>query len=146
MILIGVGLVVFVAVSALLARAWSADGSERSAITQLIEDEAHGDQVAMLASLKDCGRSRSCRSRVAGDVAALRHPGRVSILQLQPSTSFSLSGSTGTARVAWDVASSRPIVQCVRVQRSGDVIRGLRVELLAISPRIATEGNCPASF
>jgi len=70
----------------------------------------------------------------------------VSIIQLQPSTSFSVAGTLGTARVAWNVAGSLPIVQCVRVRRAGNAISGLRVELLEISPRIKSDSACPARF
>jgi hypothetical protein len=46
----------------------------------------------------------------------------------------------------WSVAGSLPIVQCVRVHRAGNVLSGLRVELLALSRRIASDSDCPASF
>ena len=46
--------------------------------------------------------------------------------------------------MAWDVGWSLPIVQCVRVRRAGNVLSGLRVELLEISPRIKTDADCPA--
>jgi hypothetical protein len=144
--LIGVGVIAFLAVSALLARAWSADGAERSAITTLLKAEARGDAAAMVARIQNCGDSAACQARVHANVAALTRPGAFSILQLEPSAGFSLSGTLGTARIAWKTASSLPIVQCVRVKRAGDVLSGLRIELLAISPRIKTDGNCPASF
>jgi hypothetical protein len=83
---------------------------------------------------------------VAQDVAALKRAGRVSILQLETSAGFSLTSTMGTARVAWDVGSSLPIVQCVRVRRAGDALSGLRIQLLAISRRIKTDGDCPATF
>jgi hypothetical protein len=145
-LLIGLGVILFLAVSALLARVFSADGAERSAITALVQAEARGDQSAMLSRLQDCRESAPCRARVATTATALSLPGRVSILQLQPSTGFSLAGTLGTARVAWNVGSSLPIVQCVRVRRAGNALSGLRIELLAISPRINSEGDCPQSF
>jgi hypothetical protein len=144
--LIGVGVIAFLAVSGLLARVWSADGAERSAITSLLKAQARGDAAAMVARIQNCSRSATCQARVHANVAALTRPGGVSILQLEPSAGFSLSGTLGTARVAWKTASSLPIVQCVRVKRAGDVLSGLTIELLAISPRIKTDGSCPASF
>ena len=78
------------------------------------------------------------------NAAALEHAGAVSIIQLQPSTSFSLGGTEGTARVAWEVGSSLPIVQCVKVRRAGNPISGLRVELLEVSRRIPSDAACPA--
>jgi hypothetical protein len=144
--LIALGVLVFLAISALLARAFSANGAEQSAITALVRAEAAGDKAAMLARIEGCARSAFCRARVAEDAAALKRPGAVSIINLQPSTSFSLSGNLGTARVAWRAGSSLPIVQCVRVRRSGDVISGLHVELLEVSARIKSDTGCPAHY
>ena len=47
----------FIGVSALLARAWSVDGAERSAITDLVEAEARGDQAGVVARIKGCDQS-----------------------------------------------------------------------------------------
>jgi hypothetical protein len=144
--LIALGVLVFLAISALLARAFSANGAEQSAITDLVRAEAAGNQVAMLGRIEGCAQSAFCRVRVAQDAAELRRSGEVSIINLQPSTSFSLSGTLGTARVAWRAGSSLPIVQCVRVRRSGDVISGLHVQLLELSARIKSDSACPARY
>ena len=141
-----VTVVLFLAVSALLARVFSADGAEGSAITSLIRAEAAGNAGGMVARLKGCRASTACQARVAQDAADLHRPGTVTILDDQPSTGFSLTSTLGTARVAWKVPSSLPIVQCVRVSRAGDALSGLRIELLEISVRIKTDGDCPARF
>ena len=70
----------------------------------------------------------------------------LSIIQLQPSTSFSLGGTEGTARVAWNAGGSLPIVQCVKVRRAGNPISGLSVQLLVVSKRIASDAACPAHY
>jgi len=134
------------AASALLARAFSAEGAERSAITALVQAQARGDIDGMLARIHGCAASAACRQRVAANAAVLRRPGSVSILQLLPSAGFSLAGTLGTARVAWRAAGSLPVVQCARVRRTGDVISGLQVQVLAISARIGTSADCPARF
>ena len=144
--LIAAGLLVFLAISALLARVFSVDGAERSAVTALIEAEARGDQNAMLARLRGCRTSAACQARVRADIATLRRPGTVAILQLQTSASFSLTSTLGAARVAWNVDSSLPIVQCVEVRRAGNALGGLRVELLAISVRLKSDAVCPSRF
>ncbi|MGZ4174452.1 MAG: hypothetical protein ACXVQR_08230 [Solirubrobacteraceae bacterium] len=144
--LIAIFVVLFLAVSAVLARVWSADGAESSAVSGLIQAEAHGDAAAMLAELTGCRADPSCRARVATAAASLRRPGAVLILQNQPSTGFSLTGTLGSARVAWRTGSGLPIVQCVKVRRAGNAISGLRVELLAITPRIKSDADCPAHF
>jgi hypothetical protein len=144
--LIVIGIVLFLAISAVLARVFSADDAERSAITSLIQAEARGDSNAMLANITGCAARVSCRARVTQNAAALTRSGSVSILQLNTSTSFSLTSSLGTARVAWQTPSSLPIVQCIRVRRAGNALTGLRVELLAISPRIESDSVCPTTF
>lgn len=139
-------LVVFVLISGLLARAFSIDGAERAAITQLVQDEAHGNSAAMRKLILDCARSVTCRARVTADAASLRRSGRVSILELNPSAGFSLTSTLGVARVAWRAGSALPVTQCVRVHRAGNVISGLSVQLLEISARIGTGSNCPDRF
>lgn len=143
---IAVAVLLFLTISAVLARVFSANGAERSAITALVRAQARGDANAILDDIVGCRSAPSCRRRATQNATALRHPGTVSIIQLQPSTNFSLAGTLGTARVAWDVASSLPIVQCVRVRRTGNAISGLRVELLEVSPRIKSDAACPARF
>jgi hypothetical protein len=144
--LIAVGLLVFLAVSALLARVLSVDGAERSAITALVQAEARGDTTGMEARITGCHASSSCQSRVAADAAALRRSGEVAILEVNQSAGFSLTSTLGTARVAWRAGSSLPVVQCVRVKRAGDALSGLHVELLKISARIKSDRDCPARF
>jgi hypothetical protein len=144
--LIPLAVILFVAISALLARAWSADGAESSAITDLVKAEARGSTPEVIGAIQRCRSHPACRARAASDAAQLRHRGSVSIIQLQPSTGFTLTGTLGTARVAWEVGSSLPIVQCVRVRRAGNVIQGLRIELLEVSRRIKSDAVCPASF
>jgi len=146
LVLIALAIAAFLAISALLARVFSAESAERDAITRVVRAEAHGDQGYVIDQIKGCRASSSCRERIAADVAALRHAGTVLILTLQQSTGFSLSSTLGTARVAWDVGSSLPITQCVRVRRAGNALSGLRVELLAITPRLQADATCPTRF
>ena len=143
---IAAAVLVFLIISALLARVFSANSAEQSAITALVTAQARGDAAAIVDSISGCRSSPACRVRAAQNAAALKHPGSVSIIQLQPSTSFSIGGTEGTARVAWNVGGSLPIVQCVRVRRTGNPISGLRVELLEVSRRIPNDTACPARF
>jgi hypothetical protein len=144
--LIALGILLFLAISALLARAFSVDGAERAAITSLVQAEARGDQAAVISTLHACAASDACRAQIASVVAPLRRSGHVAIIQIQASAGFSLGSTLGTARVAWSAGSSLPIVQCVRVRRAGNAISGLHVELLAITPRLATDADCPSQF
>ena len=145
-IAIAVAILVFLAISALLARVLSANSAEQSAITALVRDEARGDAAAIMDAIVGCRAKPSCRRRAAEIAVAFRRSGELSIIQIQPSTSFSVAGTLGTARVAWNVGGSLPIVQCVRVRRSGNAISGLRVDLLEISRRIESDSACPARF
>jgi hypothetical protein len=146
LLLVALGALVFLVISALLARAFSANGAEQSAITDLVKAEAAGNEAGMVARIHGCAQSASCRARAAQDASSLKRSGAVSIINLQPSTSFSIAGNTGTARVAWRAGSSLPIVQCVRVRRSGDVISGLHIQLLELSTRIKSTHQCPARY
>jgi hypothetical protein len=100
----------------------------------------------MTRQLYRCTESAACRARVADDAGALRHRGTVAIIQIQPSAGFSLRGTVGVARVAWNAGGSLPIVQCVRVRRAGNALSGLHVELLELSRRIRSDADCPARF
>jgi hypothetical protein len=141
-----VGIVLFLAISTVLARVWSADGAETSALTALVKAEAQGDQSAGVAQILGCRSDPSCRARVAANIAALARPGSVSIVQINPSTGFSLTSTLGVARVVWTVGSSLPIVQCVRVRHAGNALHGIHVELLELSRRIKTDADCPSRF
>jgi hypothetical protein len=141
-----VGILLFLVISALLARVFSANSAEQSAITSLVQSEAKGDVNEIVNQVRRCRTDPSCRQRAAVNAAALKHAGSVSIIQLQPSTSFSLGGTEGTARVAWNVGGSLPIVQCVKVRRAGNPVGGLSVQLLVVSKRIASDAACPAHY
>jgi hypothetical protein len=143
--LIALAAIPFLLISSVLARAWSAESAERSEVTGLIEAEARGDAAAMLGDIHGCRASAGCKQRVQQDVAALRRSGSVSILELDTSDSFPLTGGSGTARVAWQ-AGSLPVTQCVKVTRSGNALSGMTVELTEISLRIQTSTDCPARF
>lgn len=144
--LIVVAVLVFGLVSAVLARVFSVDGAERSAATGLIQAEARGDAAGMLRRMYGCEARPACRARVTQNATALKHPGPVSIIQIQPSAGFSLGGTLGTARVAWQVGGSLPIVQCVRVRRAGNALSGLSVQLLELTARIKSDADCPRRF
>jgi hypothetical protein len=146
--LIALGLVVFALVSALLARIWSGDSAEQSAVTALIRAEASGDAPAMIALIKGCSASAACRARASQDASGLRIPGHVSVLQYTASTGFSLGSTLGTARVAWEVINeTKPRVQCVRVRRAGNALSGITIELLTISLKLKqADADCPAHY
>jgi len=144
LIAIAVAIVVFLIISALLARVLSANSAEQAAITSLVTAEAHGDVSGIVSDILDCRTSPSCLRLAASNAARLKHGGAISFAELTPSTNFSIAGTEGTARVAWIVGGSKPITQCVRVRRTGNVLSGLHVELLAVTARLVTDADCPA--
>jgi hypothetical protein len=144
--LFAVGVILFLGVAALLARAFTVDGAEQSAITDVLKAQARGDAPAIIARIRGCEQSAACRARAQANAASLRHPGVVTIAELNPSAGFSLGSTLGTARVAWRIDNGLPIVQCVRVRRAGNILSGLHIELLELSRRIKTDSDCPPKY
>jgi len=135
----------FVAISAALARVLSANGAERSAIDALLSAQARGDAAGVVARIEDCAARPSCVASARANAATLRSRGTVEIVRLDPSTSFSLGGTSGVARVVWKTTSRLTVVQCVEVHRAGNVIDGLSVELRALSRPIGRTSDCPSA-
>jgi hypothetical protein len=147
LLITGVVFVVFLLISALLARVFSADGAQRAAIITVLQDEAQGNTNAIISRIQGCDASPACRERAAANASSLKQPGPISVLTLQTAAGgITFGNSEGVARVAWRIGSGLPIVQCVRVRRAGNPITGLHVELLAVSKRIPSESDCPQTF
>lgn len=136
--------VVFVLISGLLARWLQVENTERDDDLALIESQAKGDVQGMLAKLSGCSTRPACVAQVRANTSnpRLLRKGSPKILQLQSSTAYSITGSTGKTRLAWTVIGRLPVVQCVQVRRTGNPISGIKVTLLALSTPIDNEGNC----
>jgi hypothetical protein len=143
---IGLGVVLFVIVSVLVARATGVGDAQTGAITELVRAEAAGDTNRVITLIQGCQKDAACRVRAAALTAALRGPGDVSILELNPQANVAVTSSTGTARVAWTVGSSLPRVQCVRVRNAGSVFTGFDIQLLRVSVRQPSDASCPSRF
>lgn len=139
---IAVLLLVFLAVSVLLARFLSTENAERDDILAVLQAQARGDAGGMLAQLDGCRSSPSCAATVKADAQRLRRGGAVKILLLKSKTAYALSDATGKTRVAWTVLGKLPVVQCVQVERKGDFFAGMSVTLRSIGPQIPGEGEC----
>jgi hypothetical protein len=140
--LIAGGVLLFVAISVLLARWLTVENAERDDIFALLKAQAAGDAGGMLSQLDGCRASATCAANVAADARTLRRPGAVHILNLQSPTAYSLSSSRGTTRVAWSVPGRLPVVQCVLVRRHGNFLSGFSVTLLAFSRPIGNTADC----
>jgi hypothetical protein len=143
---IGLAVVLFVVISVLVARAVGVGDAQNAAVTALVRAEIRGDTNGVISLISGCGRSAACRTRAATLAASLRRPGVLSVLQVQPSTNVALTGSVGTARVAWLVGSSLARVQCFRIRNAGNVLAGFTIEILQVSGKLASDATCPRRF
>jgi hypothetical protein len=141
--LIALAVVLFVAISGLLAGFLSVEGVERDDLLALLRAQARGDVPGMLAQLDhSCRANRGCVGSVRANAARLRRPGAVKILTLTSPTAYALTGASGESRVAWTVIGRLPVVQCVMVKRTGNPLSGVSVALLAVSAPINNEADC----
>lgn len=139
--LVALGAIVFLAISLLLARYLSTENRERDAVYALLRDQARGDAAAMLARLDGC--DARCRADVNADARRLARPGTVKILSYDSSTAYALGGASGPTRVAWTIVDRQlPVVQCVEVQRVGNVLTGRAINLRRLSVPIDRQGTC----
>ena len=139
---IGLAVLLFLAISAALARWLQLENVERDDVLALLQSEARGDPVAMLARLDGCRGDAACADGVRADAARLRGTGAVKILAYDSHTSYALVSATGKTRVAWKLPGRLPSVQCVLVHRGGNAITGLSVTLRALSAPIALQSDC----
>lgn len=143
-VVIAAGIVVFLAISFVIARFLTIEGRERNAIVDLIVAQAAGDAGAMLDVLGEACRSdQACRTTVEDNARRLRRAGDPKILSLTSETAYAFGEQTGTTRVAWTVVDEGlPVVQCVKVHRGGSALAGRTVTLLRISAPIGNEASC----
>jgi hypothetical protein len=135
------GLIVFLAISALLARWLALENVERSAVLVVLQAQARGDAAAMLEHLHPC--SSSCRADAIADARRLKRPGQIQILAYQSATAYSVTTSVGFTRVAWKSSVGRlPVVQCVKVERKGNALSGISILLLGVSQPIPDTSDC----
>jgi hypothetical protein len=143
---IAVAVVLFVIVSVLLARAVGVGDAQTAAVTALVRYEAQGNTQGVISLIQGCARSAACRAHAESLTATLKAPGAVTIAQLTPSENFAVTSSTGIARVAWLVGSSLPRTQCVRLRNGGSVLTGFDIQLLDVTPKLASDASCPSRF
>jgi hypothetical protein len=141
-VMLVLGVVLFLAISGLLARFLTTENLEREDDLALLTAQASGNAKGMLALLSGCERRASCMATVEADASRLRRPGQVKILSLTSATAYTLTGGEGKTRIAWTVIGQLPVVQCVQVRREGSFISGISVKLLSVSRPIPKERSC----
>jgi hypothetical protein len=141
--LIALGVIAFLVISFFVARWLSTENNERDAVYAVLQAQAHGDARAMLGRLDGCARAPRCRDTVRANARRLRRPGEVKILAYDSATAYALGSARGPTRVAWTVVDrGLPVVQCVDVRRSGNVLDGRAITLEALSPPIGNQASC----
>ncbi len=110
-----------------------------------MQAQARGDAAAVVARIEGCANRPRCVALARANAARLRAPGKIELVRLDPSTSFSLGGTSGVARVVWKTPAHETVVQCVDVHRGGDVVGGLSIELRALSGPIGHQSDCPSA-
>jgi len=143
--LLVLGLLGFLAISLGLARVLSVNSAEQSAILDLLQAQARGDASEMVRQIDGCAQRQSCVADARATASRLRASGKVVLVRLDASTSFSPAGHDGVARVVWKTPTRTTIVQCVDVHRGGDVFSGLTVDLRALSRPIGHQSACPSA-
>jgi hypothetical protein len=142
MLLLAFAAFFFVGISAILARALSATGTERAKALDVARAEARGDAQAVLRMTPACNRDKACRAATLSFAGTLKRPGEVEVLRYDPSVQLALSDEIGTGRLAWRAGNGLPVVQCIRVQR-GNPLSGGDVTLLSVSRPIKRTSPCP---
>jgi len=143
-VLIAVAVIAVLGVSFLVARWLNSDTVERGAVTKLLEAQARGDASAMLRRLKDCD-DPTCAATVRRNATRLRAPGELKIALYQSQTAHALSARTRFTRVVWFTPGRLTTVQCVLVQRTGNLFAGTTVSLLRVTAPIGRESSCPSN-
>jgi hypothetical protein len=135
-------LVVFLVLSAMLARFLATENVERDDVLAALEAEISGNERGLFSQLSGCRAIPRCVSDVKWNSTNLRRRGSIKIVSLTSATAYSLTGATGHTRVAWVVLGRLPVVQCATVRRTGSFLTGISVSLLVLSKPIPNEGNC----
>jgi hypothetical protein len=142
-LLAAAGVLVFLAISLLLARYLNTESQERGAVFALLKAQARGDAHAMLDRLDGCRSDPKCAQTTRDNARRLKRAGEVKILAYDSKTAYALGSAHGPTRVAWTVIDrGLPVVQCVEVARTGTVLTGRAIRLRRLSPPIDRQGTC----
>ena len=143
-LLLALGILAFLLISALLARFLQAENVERDADVALIQAETKGQVQSMLSQISGCRSSPACVASVKANASNPRtlRPGSAKVLLLNSSTAYSLFGGTGKTRFAWTVVGTLPVVQCIDVKRTGNFLTGISIRLTGLSAPIPNEADC----
>lgn len=141
--LIAVAVLAFLAVAVILARWLSAEGDERAQVTDLIDAQARGDADAMLDRLDErCRHRPPCVGTVRDNAQRLRSDGEIEIVAYDSATAYAIGAAEGPTRVVWRAPGRLTTVQCVEIERDGNLVAGQPIALLSIGPPIERTAAC----
>jgi hypothetical protein len=141
-VVIGVGVVAFIAVSVLLARWLTVDNAERDQVETLLRAQAAGDGAALARDISGCSADPACTAQMAKQARQLRTSGRLEIVAYDSGTAHALGPKDGPTRVVWKTPSRLTTVQCVQIRRTGNVLSGASVTVTAVSEPIDRQAGC----
>lgn len=141
-LLIAAAVAAFLATCFFVARWLNYDGVERAAVTTLLRAQADGDPARMLSILQGCA-DPACRALVRRNATLQQGQGELKIPLYTSQTAHALTSQTGYARVVWFTPGRLTAVQCVLVRRRGNVLAGMRIDLLRLTAPIGRESSCP---
>lgn len=139
---IAAAVLLFVAVSLVVARWLAADGSERAKVEQLLRAQARGDAARMAKELSACDAACEARTQKLAARFDRGADADIEIVRYDSRTSHTLGAKTAVTRVVWQPTGGLTTVQCVLVRRTGSVLTGPRVTLLRLSEPIGREEPC----
>jgi hypothetical protein len=140
--LITLAVVAFGVISVLVGRLLGASTAARDDVTEIIKLQARGDGIGVVKRIDGCSVDPACPARIAAQVRRLRTRGRVRIVRIDDVANLALGSRTDTARVVWKAGNRLPTVQCVRVRRAGNPIKGYDIDVLSLGPPIGREASC----
>jgi len=141
LIVLAVG--VFLIASFLVARWLTAENRERNAVVDLPQLQNEGDAAGMLAAIEGCAQTPKCRADVRSNSRRLSGDGSLKILRFDSAGTYSIGGTSGNSRVAWNRGgASFPVVQCIKVERRGLAFFGASTVIRSISRPIGRESSC----
>ncbi len=143
--LVALGVLAFLLISAALARVLGVVSAERGVAVRLVKAQSGGDVAQVTASIRGCRRDPACRRRMAQMVSRLRSGETVRVLRFDGPESFPLGAGRPVARIAWRAGDALPLVQCVTIARSGDLLHGFEVAVTGLSAPIGREAGCPGA-
>jgi len=143
---IGLAVVLFLVISALLTRAFSVRDAEDAAIADLVKAEARGDygrrhlaHLRLPHGFRLPGPGGDAHRLAASPGGGLDRRDQPLVVVLDH-----VNARHGAGRLVGGFVAAR--TQCVRVRHAGSVLTGFTVELLTVSPRIVTDAVCPTHF